>query len=338
MNPAHALQFVQLRQAGKRPQPDNSHILGMSALGGAIPSTPEPWPCQQIAMPLLGDQHEPVQEYWCSSLPCQRGHFGAIHFSASADMLFGVIDIDETTMPGEAAHRLQTAAETVYRQIFGLLEQQGFSYLWRMWNYIPRINQTEHGLERYRQFNIGRHQAFAACARPVGMSPAACALGTRSGKVSVAFLAGRRPVTCIENPRQVSAFAYPAEYGPRSPTFSRAALLDLAGEQWLFISGTASIVGHQTLHPGDVVAQTQESMRNIAVLLEQAGLAGLAPSLTLPALEYRVYVRQPADQPQIAATLTALLGPQLQAIYVVADICRADLLVEIEAHGRVERG
>jgi len=338
MSSHHALQFIQTREVPSTQPRDASHILGMFDLGdAALPQAP-PWPCQHIAMPLLGKPDTSLQEYWYSKHTCHPGHIGDIHFSRNAEVMFGVIDIDESSMPTTAEQQLQSAAETAYRQIFALLQQQDFPYLWRMWNYIPRINQIEHGLERYRQFNIGRHQAFAAYTRPVGMSPAACALGTQAGKVSIAFMAGRSPATGIENPRQISAFAYPVEYGPRSPTFTRAALLDLEEEQWLFISGTASIVGHQTLHSGDVMAQTQESMRNIAVLLEQAKIAGLNQTITLPELEYRVYIRHPADYPQVAASLSQQLGKRLNAVYVEADICRADLLVEIEAHGRVARG
>ena len=70
----------------------------------------------------------------------------------------------------------------------------------------------------------------------------------------------------------------PGDYGPRSPTFSRAALVYPAGQEILFISGTASIVGHQTVHPGDVVGQCRESMENIAaVLAEATGCAARRP-------------------------------------------------------------
>jgi hypothetical protein len=32
-------------------------------------------------------------------------------------------------------------------------------------------------------------------------------------------------------------------------------------------------------------------------------------------------------------TLEQLIGPDIRAVYVQADVCRSDLLVEVEAHG-----
>jgi hypothetical protein len=46
-----------------------------------------------------------------------------------------------------------------------------------------------------------------------------------------------------------------------------------------------------------------------------------------------VYVRRPADLPVIKAELAAALGAGARVIYLQADICRQDLLVEIEATG-----
>lgn len=144
----------------------------------------------------------------------------------------------------------------------------------------------------------------------------------------------REPALRIENPRQVSAFAYPSQYGPRSPTFTRAALLRQAVGEMLLISGTASIVGHQTLHIGDVVAQTRESLANIGVLLEQAKQAGSQAAFKLQDLLYRVYIRHAADYPPVRAELERQV-PGIRAVYVQADICRQDLLVEIEGLGTV---
>jgi hypothetical protein len=153
----------------------------------------------------------------------------------------------------------------------------------------------------------------------------------------VYFLAGRTPPLAIENPRQVSAYRYPDAYGPRSPTFSRAALASL-GEQRiaLFTSGTASIVGHATMHIGDVLRQTEESLANIAavraVAAERAGVPFPAESLS-----YTVYVRRLADLAVVREVFERSVGVRssaaLEAIYLQADICRTDLLVEIEAHG-----
>jgi hypothetical protein len=170
-------------------------------------------------------------------------------------------------------------------------------------------------------------------------SPAACALGTRGGPLRVSFLAGRFAPLAIENPRQVSAYRYPPSYGPRSPTFSRAALADVgAGRRALFISGTASIVGHETLHAGDVRRQTQESLANIRVLREIAAQrAGRA--FRPDELAYTVYVRHRDDLAGVREAFEREVGvasrAAREALYLQADVCREALLVEIEAHGFV---
>ncbi|HEX5538856.1 MAG TPA: hypothetical protein VFX01_03620, partial [Methylophilaceae bacterium] len=202
----------------------------------------------------------------------------------------------------------------------------------RFWNYMADINGVGHGLERYRQFNIGRQDAFIASGREVsGQLPAACALGVARGPLTIAFLAGRAPSHAIENPRQLSAYEYPQQYGPRSPTFSRANLLHTANGEILLISGTASIVGHQTLHVADAVAQAGESLANIKAVISEANRVLKRQAFDPAQASYRVYVRYAADMPLIRQALLQAIGSGLQAIFVQADICRTDLLVEIEA-------
>lgn len=310
--------------------PDNL-ILGLQAIGPLPADFAYSGPLQRIDVPMLGVTGT-LQEIWHSEQPCRQHRFQDIAFRRNDALMFGVIEIDEDQQaPATAESSLQSAAEQAYRQIFALLAAEDFPYLWRTWNYLPRIHDEEGGQERYRQFNIGRHQAFVAFERPVDSSPVACALGVRQGPLSIAFMAGRMPSTQIENPRQVSAFAYPAEYGPRSPTFTRAATVANGDNEVLFISGTASIVGHATLHHGDVVAQTKETVANLAVIVAQASQGHPATPYTLHDLIYRVYVRHPQDYPRVRATLEQLVGKGMAAVYLQADVCRSDLLVEIEA-------
>ena len=306
-------------------------MLGMHCIGPLPDLGGFDGPLQRIATPLL-DGSKALCEVWHSGSPCIQECFEDIVLRRNDALLFGVIELDESRLTHSADQSpLLLAAESAYRQIFALLEAQDFPYLWRTWNYLPRIHATECGLERYRQFNIGRHQAFVAFERPVAGSPVACALGVPHGPLSIAFMAGRRPAHQIENPRQVSAFAYPAEYGPRSPTFTRAATINNGNNEVLFISGTASIVGHATLHHGDVIAQTRETVANLAILIEQANLRHPTAPYALQDLIYRVYVRHAHDYPLVRTTLEQLVGNAIEAAYLQADVCRTDLLVEIEA-------
>ena len=168
-------------------------------------------------------------------------------------------------------------------------------------------------------------------------APAACAIGAGRGPLCVRLLAGRVAPQPVENPRQVSAYNYPAAYGPRSPTFSRAAVVQVdAGEVALLVSGTASIVGHETVHAGDVRAQTLETLLNLRTVIQAANARGSAV-FDLRELDCVVYVRHARDLPVVRAVFEDAVGagsPAARgAVYLRADICRSDLLVEIEAHG-----
>jgi len=279
------------------------------------------------------DVTDSICEVWHGSGEPTQGQHGAIHYRYDNDVLFGVIVLSEGMFEASADNTpLKQASESAYRQMFSLLDTLQFPYLFRIWNYMADINANSFGLERYIQFNLGRQDAFLAHGRDVvGNVPAACALGTHQGSLTISFLAGRIMPQCIENPRQVSAYEYPQQYGPRSPTFSRASLIRLGLDDVLFLSGTASIVGHATLHPDDVVAQTRETVNNIQAVLTEANRLLGQPKFDLSSLYYKVYVRNPADLEKIRNELMYCVGDALKAVYLQADVCRQDLLLEIEA-------
>lgn len=276
----------------------------------------------------------PAVDVWFGGAPVSAGSTGSVRWRHDGQWLFGALELDEAA---EGASLAQLTARA-YGDVFATLRETGCGHLLRLWNYLPRINAEDgSGLERYRQFNIGRQQAFLAAGQAAFEgAPAACALGTRGGAFSLRFLAGRHAPLALENPRQVSAYHYPKAYGPKSPSFSRAALLDAGGgTSALLISGTASIVGHATRHAGDVEAQTAETLRNLQAVLDAAHARGSA-RFALRALDWTVYLRHAEDAPSVRALLESALGadaPALRsAVFLQADICRADLLVEIEAH------
>lgn len=297
------------------------------------------FPVAQVSTPVLGEERE-VLELWRIGDDVRAGTLGRIQYTCSPDILFGSLSLHEDDVPlagSEAGERsrLYEITARAYREVFATLAAVGHPYLLRVWNYVPDINLETHGMERYRQFNSARQEALIACGRAVaGNVPAASALGHASGSpLVIYFLASRLAPTFIENPRQVSAYHYPAQYGPRSPVFSRASALGQKEAATLFISGTSSIVGHQTLHAGDPAAQTRETLRNIDALLEEAGRTVLGDKLPLESLAYKVYVRDPKDLPVIQAALADALGSDASVLYLKADICRRDLAVEIEAVG-----
>ncbi|HWJ35895.1 MAG TPA: Rid family hydrolase [Steroidobacteraceae bacterium] len=264
---------------------------------------------------------------------------GRVHYRYCDELLFGSITVDEDGFDGSGSAALLRATTTAYQEIFGVLKETQHRHLIRVWNYLPEINREADGDERYRHFNSARQTAFLNSGRStIGTVPAASALGSPAGSpISIYFLASHQPPTMIENPRQTSAYYYPPKFGTYSPTFSRACVLSESAGTNLFVSGTASIVGHETIHRGDVAAQTRETLANIDALLDEANRVVGAAHYSLEGLKFKVYVRRASDLAAIESALAAALCASTSIVYLQADVCREDLLVEIEATGESRR-
>ena len=342
------LSFAELLQLDDETE---SHVLGAIVYAAVALTYPQESiigvPLIQVSMAPIGEIRSDrpaaagdgaadaaaVCEVWLSGAALTGGQCGDIRYRHDGETLFGAIELAESDAESDSASTpLQHTTERAYRQIFGLLETLDYPFMLRAWNYMADINSHSHGLERYRQFNRGRQEAFVACRRElVGNVPAACALGAAGGPLTISFLAGRKAPLAIENPRQVSAYDYPQHYGPRSPTFSRASLARMGSDEVLFISGTASIVGHCTMHPGNVAKQTRETLTNIEAVIQAANLQASRPLFSLDHLFYRVYVRHSADVAAVRDVMSSRMGASLNAVFLQADVCRQDLLIEIEA-------
>jgi enamine deaminase RidA (YjgF/YER057c/UK114 family) len=312
-------------------------VLGLVRLAASgSPGNAAAVPTAHVAAPTLGEQAA-VFEVWRSAGAQHCGADGRIRYRSNHAVLFGCVEVHEEEAPARLgdATALEWATATAYREMFRCLEARRFLHLWRIWNYLPDINRETGGTERYRQFNAARQRAFREAGRDVEFEvPAACALGLGSRRpLLVYFLAGAAAGTPIENPRQVAAYHYPREYGPASPTFARAMLAGGSHGATLLVSGTSSIVGHRTVHAGDVIAQTRETVANIRALLAEASRHAGGATFALEQLAYKVYLRHERDLRACAAELSAALGPQAPIVFVRADVCRAELLVEIEAVG-----
>ena len=275
---------------------------------------------REVIVPLAQLGAEPLVETWTTATPVvERGESRGLRYAATEHTLFGHLRLDD---PGTGG--AESVAEAAYAQILAFIAERPQRHLLRMWNYLPAINQGEGDAERYRQFCVGRYRAFEQAQGEPSQFPAATAIGSHINGQYISFLAGVTPGEPVENPRQVSAFKYPRQYGPRSPSFSRATLKRWAcGGYSLLVSGTASVVGHETHHQ-DLVAQLQETARNLAALQTEAGLP-LRPDVL------RVYVRDRADLPAVQQAVSGIPELQVPMVFLEGDICRHNLILEVEA-------
>jgi chorismate lyase / 3-hydroxybenzoate synthase len=265
-------------------------------------------------------------ERWCADAPVDVGAFRDVGYARAGDYLFANLIV-----PADLCADMESVTRSSYLKLDALLRREGYPYWLRVWNYFSGITEGEGEGERYRRFNAGRYSAVGLSSSVSRSLPAASALGSDAGGFVLCALAGRHPATQIENPRQISASQYPPRYGARSPMFARAALVPNGAGAQLLVSGTASIVGHESLHADDPMAQVEETSRNFDALVATALSAGKAraPYSRVRLESLKVYLRAAADYDRVLPRVRQLFGTE-HPIVLRADICRRDLLVEIE--------
>lgn len=252
----------------------------------------------------------------------------------------GVSRLDAPTFQREVAE--------AYRHLFQPLTHAPAAHPVRLWAFVPDIHaRMGPGLDRYMVFNAGRFEAFSDWyggrdAFPRAIATAS-AVGVRGDALVLYALALEHPGHPVENPRQVPAYRYSRRFGPLPPCFSRAMVVDdpALGRRRVLIGGTASIRGEDSLHLGDVTAQIEETFRNLATLIVTATeTAGGPPCPEEAALQrlraVRVYHPRPQDAPAIRAALAARC-PGVTSLEVLgAELCRPELLVEIEGVAEID--
>lgn len=322
-------------------------LLGEIRFGGAPRDPASPHPQVRVGMAQLNNP--PLIEAWLSRQPVSYHQAGRIRFARSEEALFGCIALAEIEPAG-----FEGVVRGCYAEILPFLDAQAYPQLLRMWNYFPAINSAHDGLDRYQCFCRGRFEALKDyyAGQFDQRLPAASAVGSHDGDLVIYFLAAKTPGKHCENPRQMSAYHYPPQYGPRSPSFARATLKRwpenrscVSGTSavpggrdeaaYLYISGTASIVGHESVHLDDPRAQLEETLENIRTLIERVEHDDQVVFRGLDSLTHlKVYIRRPEHLSLIQPRLDALFGPQVARLYLTADICRPELLMEIEAIAR----
>lgn len=314
--------------------PDVSgEILARIRFGGAAPSPSRPAGLEAW-IPNTGLTADPAEELWPAMGRVARLSVAGGSSAADDRSLFASWEMDV-----DPADSLQGPAHDLYRRLLSGVAHAGYPHLLRVWNYVPRIHDRPAGIERYVSFCKGRSEAFEAHFGEGFRShlPAASAVGCPGDRLVVHLLASRVPGAHVENPRQLPAYHYPAQYGPKSPSFARGTVAPGAWDGTVFVSGTASIVGHESVFGGQPARQAEETMRNVEAVLDSAGVAGRGGPLGPRLRSLRVYVRFPEQLPAIRAAVMESAGPGVPTTWLQAEICREDLLVEIEATARLIR-
>lgn len=288
--------------------------LAVFDFGGGAGDIPDP---RHLRLPLPPLVPDVPRECWSVEGTVTHGFAEGVRWAAGGGWRFVSVEVDEADCGG-----IEAASERAYALLLAHVAASPERHLQRIWNYLWAINAGEGDRERYRLFCNGRARGLAA--RGVEHYPAATAIGHHgpAGLLQVYALSASDPGDALENPRQVSAWKYPRQYGPTAPSFARA--MRLPGGA-LAISGTAAVIGHASHHVDDVAAQVDEAVANLHALLERAALPRFDASSPL-----KVYVRHPEDAGRVGEVLSRHLDPAVPRIVLHGDICRRELLVEID--------
>lgn len=209
----------------------------------------------------------------------------------------------------------------------------------RQWNYIENILGFDGEKQRYQEFNDVRSGVYGNTFTQNGY-PSATGIGMNQGGIIIEFIAIKSVdliTKPIDNPAQIAAHHYSEGVliGEEcvlktTPKFERARYLELFGKKLIFISGTASIIGEKTVGVGDPEKQTEITIHNIQKLYSPEILEDLEVENLTPKYSHaRVYIKNRKDFGIIKKTIKSHFG-DLPVAYIIADICRTDLLVEIE--------
>jgi enamine deaminase RidA (YjgF/YER057c/UK114 family) len=228
-------------------------------------------------------------------------------------------------LPGNATEQ----AAQMFEIANSALRSAGFDYsqVIRTWIYLPRI------LDWYGEFNRVRtgFYAEAGFGRDPGKSPFPASTGIQARSalhsectMDVLALDTRDPAmakaeTILTTSRQGPAFGY-------GSAFSRGMTLTLEGRKTIHVSGTASIDSRgNTLYQGNSEMQCLETLVNVAALLEGEG--GSLRDIAMATL----FCKTKEVFAAYRNVTRWLQMPEIPTVYVQADVCRSDLLVEMEA-------
>lgn len=245
------------------------------------------------------------------------------------------------------------AAVEAFSQMKSILddEQMSFDHLVRQWNYIGNIIEVNNGIQNYQIFNKVRGEYYQKY-RSIKSYPAATGVGMKHGGVQLDFY-GIKPEQSVklfpvDNPDQIKPYSYGQQVlkgiqdgGQRKkqpPQFERAVLLVDNLIATLYVSGTASIIGQDTIGIDNINNQTSVTIENVGKLYDLNRinrLIGKSETSTGKLSLLRVYIK---DQDYFVKVKQICEGffPGVPVSYIETDLCRDNLLVEMEAEFSID--
>ena len=265
----------------------------------------------------------------------QAGNDVAVLFSQkNTEILIGNIQSNERL-------GCKIDSENAFNTLNKLFQKLSFpiNSIVRQWNYLEDIVGFEDEDQKYQEFNNVRSEFYGNSFKKAGY-PAATGIGMNRGGLIIEFVAVKSDelkTMPVDNPEQIAAHSYSENVlvGEEcniktTPKFERARFFELFNKKLIFISGTASITGENTIGVGNPAIQTEITIKNMQQLYSHKILTNISDDKLKTRFGHaRVYVKYRKDYSAIKKVFESHYGNQ-PVVYIIADICRADLLVEIE--------
>ena len=240
-------------------------------------------------------------------------------------------------------HSIAKQSDQIFSSLEQMLTAEGLHIdnIVRQWNYIENITTISPEGQNYQQFNDSRSRFYAKTEWPNGY-PAATGIGTACGGVSVvvdALINSSTRSQAIDNPLQISAHAYSqrvlidsdANRQKSTPKFERARRVEWNLNPMIYISGTAAIRGEESCSATDIEQQINLTIGNIEHLISENNILSQAG---VKAEKYkssmlRIYLKHRSNWPMVKQWIADNCH-DIETLCVEADICREELLIEIE--------
>jgi enamine deaminase RidA (YjgF/YER057c/UK114 family) len=247
---------------------------------------------------------------------------------------------------GLSGDTINESSVKAFESATAILAEEGLTihHIIRQWNYIESIAWVEDlkdSEQNYQIFNDVRAHYYDQSDFKHGY-PAATGIGMDTGGVIIDFIALSDSeyvkIQPIMNPGQIDAHKYSElvlegkSANKCTPKFERAKLVSIRNRNYIYVSGTASILGEKTMHVGDVEKQTITTIDNINHLFSRENQEKLGLNFDVTKIQFshlRVYVKHQKDIPAVEKICESMLNCN-SSLYLESDVCREDLLVEIE--------
>jgi hypothetical protein len=282
-----------------------------------------------------------------------------VHYNQLAELPYIVVQSAEMKALFVGGARYCTSAKSIKAQseiIFSRLEEifewekMPVSSIVRQWNYIEGITRIDDNCQNYQAFNDARSQFYQKTTWHSGY-PAATGIGIDCGGVIVdldAIYSNGSDIKIfpLNNSLQVPAHDYSDAVliaardekccAVTTPKFERGKLVLSGTEGTIYISGTAAIRGEMSLRNMGIGEQTRITLENIEHLVSEETLAnsgtGVFGKVEISSL--RIYLKEESFF-EPCKRIVDENYPGVPAVYLKADICREELLVEIEGIAKI---